>query len=148
MEHMIPVRCAVQGHDGVWRQSPVCPMHREGGVFVRLGAREQAAQVEGDDGALEEADLGARHPAHEADSHWQGLARVAMRDDLSALARSVLHTGAAASSAQPAALIDAWEAQREFQLARCRQLLADLKPAAALDRAMLSVLLRELHSLV
>ena len=87
-----------------------------------------------------------------ANSHWQGLARVAMRDDLSALARalarSVLHTGTASSSAKPAALIDAWEAQREFQLARCRQLLADLKPAPALDMAMLSVLLRELRSLV
>ncbi|HJV97171.1 MAG TPA: NAD-glutamate dehydrogenase domain-containing protein, partial [Albitalea sp.] len=87
-----------------------------------------------------------------ADSHWQGLARVAMRDDLSslarALARSVLRTGEAAFTAQPPAMLDAWEAQRAFQLARCRQLLADLRPAPALDMAMLSVLLRELRSLV
>ena len=86
------------------------------------------------------------------DSHWQGLARVAMRDDLSslarALARSVLRRAEVASSAQAPALIDAWEAQREFQLARCRQLVADLRPTPALDMAMLSVLLRELRSLV
>jgi glutamate dehydrogenase len=87
-----------------------------------------------------------------ADSHWQGLARVAMRDDLSslarALARSVLRTGEAAPAAQPSAMMGAWEAQREFQLARCRQLLSDLRPTPALDMAMLSVLLRELRSLV
>jgi glutamate dehydrogenase len=90
-----------------------------------------------------------------ADSHWQALARVAMRDDLSslarALARSVLRTvlrQAQDERGSPSALLDAWEAQRSFQLARCRQLLADLKPTPALDMAMLSVLLRELRSLV
>ena len=85
-----------------------------------------------------------------ADSHWQTLARVAMRDDLSSLARelarSVLRSGA--TTAEPPALIAAWEAQREFKLTRCRQLLADLRPTPALDMAMLSVLLRELRSLV
>jgi glutamate dehydrogenase len=85
-----------------------------------------------------------------ADSHWQGLARVALRDDLSSLAgslaRSVLQSGAPGQDAQ--ALIAAWEAQRLFQLRRCSDLLADLKPAGALDMAMLSVLLRELRALV
>ena len=91
-----------------------------------------------------------------ADSHWQALARVAMQGDLSllarVLARSVLKGGAAladaAQGADPAALISAWQAQRAGQMARCRQLLADLRPAPALDMAMLSVLLRELRSLV
>jgi hypothetical protein len=40
-----------------------------------------------------------------------------------------------------------WEAQREFKLARCHQLLADLRPTPALDMAMLAVLLRELRAL-
>ncbi len=96
-----------------------------------------------------------------ADSHWQGLARVAMRDDLSSLARalahSVLRSGAAGAAApaaaafaatDPAARIAAWEAQREFKFKRCRQLLADLRPTATLDMPMLSVLLRELRALV
>jgi glutamate dehydrogenase len=87
-----------------------------------------------------------------ADTHWQGLARVALRDDLSALARglatSVLRGADGQRDASPAALIAAWEGQRAFQLTRCRQLLADLKPAATLDLAMLSVLLRELRALI
>jgi glutamate dehydrogenase len=85
-----------------------------------------------------------------ADSHWQGLAKVALRDDLSALARglarSVLQGAGAGSDAQAA--IDAWEAQRGFRLWRCNALLAELKPVEALDMAMLSVLLRELRALV
>ena len=99
-------------------------------------------------------------------SHWQALARMAMRDDLSLLARelarSVLKGGAAAAAPKAGAaasehgaaatdataLIDAWQAQRLPQMARCQQLLADLKPTANLDMAMLSVLLRELRGLV
>ncbi len=85
-----------------------------------------------------------------ADSHWQSLARVAMRDDLSTLARGLTRSVLRASDAgqSPEALIAAWEAQREFQLHRCRELLADLKPMGALDMAMLSVLLREFRALV
>jgi len=84
------------------------------------------------------------------DSHWQNLARVAMRDDLSALAgslsRSVLRAAQPGQGAQ--ALIAAWETRREFQLRRWRELLSDLKTAGTLDMAMLSVLLRELRALL
>jgi len=87
-----------------------------------------------------------------AGSHWQGLARVAMRDDMSsladALARSVLRTEAAGADAPPLQRVDAWQQQREFQLARCRQLTAELKAAPTVDMAMLSVVLRELRSLI
>ncbi|MEO5772222.1 MAG: hypothetical protein ABIQ29_09155, partial [Burkholderiaceae bacterium] len=83
-------------------------------------------------------------------SHWQALARVAMRNDLSSLARelarSVLAAGTEGSDA--ASRIVAWEARRSSQIARCHQVLADVKPAAAVDMPMLSVLLRELRSLV
>jgi len=82
-------------------------------------------------------------------SHWQALARVAMRNDLSSLARelarSVLAAGTEGSDA--ASRIAAWEARRASQIARCHQVLADVKPAAAVDMPMLSVLLRELRSL-
>jgi glutamate dehydrogenase len=93
-----------------------------------------------------------RIAALSADSHWQGMARVALRDDLTALARalaqSVLHGAPAGAPGDAQALIRAWEAQREFQLARCRQLLDELRPAPAVDMAMLSVMLRELRALV
>ena len=85
-----------------------------------------------------------------ADTHWQALARVAMRNDLTSLARdlarSVLKVSPASSD--PAAQIAKWEAQRAAQIARCHQVLADVKPAAVVDMPMLSVLLRELRSLV
>jgi glutamate dehydrogenase len=85
------------------------------------------------------------------ESRWQALARVALRDDLTAiaraLARSALGDGAPAAGGTEAP-IDAWEAGRAFQLARCRALLADMKSGAAVDMAMLSVLLRELRALV
>jgi glutamate dehydrogenase len=85
-----------------------------------------------------------------ADTHWQALARVAMRNDLTSLARdlarSVLRVSPAASD--PAAQIAKWEAQRAAQIARCHQVLADVKPAPVVDMPMLSVLLRELRSLV
>ena len=87
-----------------------------------------------------------------ADTHWQRLARLAMRSDLSSLARalaqSILRGHTAGAASDPAALISAWEVGRDFQLARCRQLLTDLKPQPTLDMAMLSVLLRELRALV
>jgi glutamate dehydrogenase len=85
-----------------------------------------------------------------ARSHWQGLARLAMRSDLSSLARelarSVLRD--AGGDRDAPALIGRWSARRGFRLDRCHQLLADLQPLARLDMAMLSVLLRELRSLV
>jgi glutamate dehydrogenase len=84
------------------------------------------------------------------DSHWQALARVAMRNDLSSLARdltrSVLTAGASAGDAGKQ--IEHWQAQQAAQLARCQQVLADVKPAPVVDMAMLSVLLRETRSLV
>ncbi len=86
-----------------------------------------------------------------AGSHWQRLARLAMRSDLSSLARalthSILRVGDGASS-DIDTRIGAWEAQREFQLGRCRQLLADLRSVPALDMSMLSVLLREFRALI
>ncbi len=101
-------------------------------------------------GRLELGWLAQQIAALPAASHWQALARVAMRDDLSALARelarSVLTSGNA--SAEPAPMIDAWQSERAAQLARCRQLQADLAPLQALDMPMLSVLLRELRALL
>jgi glutamate dehydrogenase len=86
-----------------------------------------------------------------ADSHWQGMARVALRDDLTALARALAQSvlrGTTLPASDAQSLIEQWEAQREFQLARCRQLLDEVRSAPAVDMAMLSVMLRELRALV
>ena len=47
----------------------------------------------------------------------------------------------------PDGLIDAWEESRPAQVARCRQVLEDLRNARGIDIAMMSVALRELRAL-
>ncbi|MBN8442466.1 MAG: NAD-glutamate dehydrogenase [Thauera sp.] len=85
-----------------------------------------------------------------ADSRWAALARVAQRDALSRVARGLAQSVLALSPAEAdtAALIEAWEAQREVPLARCRQLLAELRPNPTLDLAMVSVSLQQLRALI
>jgi glutamate dehydrogenase len=94
--------------------------------------------------------LGRQITALPADTHWQGLARTALRDDLSMQARN-LAADVLRSSPQVDeldALISTWETGRQFQIERCRQLFSDLRSADMIDMSMLSVLLRELRSLV
>ena len=82
---------------------------------------------------------------------WQGLAKVAMRGDLTTLARSLARSVLGEGVPADAAVVDrlaAWEAKRRFGLERSAKVLAELKPQPALDMAMLSVLLRELRGLV
>jgi glutamate dehydrogenase len=94
--------------------------------------------------------LGRQILALPADTHWQGLARTALRDDLSTQARNlaadVLRCSPQGNGLD--ALIATWEAGRQFQIERCRQLFADLRSSDMIDMSMLSVLLRELRSLV
>ncbi len=85
-----------------------------------------------------------------AQGHWQGLARGALRDDLSNLASTLT---AEVFRRNPdivgeGALIDVWESHRAAPLQRYRQVLTDLKAAGTLDMPMLSVALRELRALV
>ncbi|MBI5921536.1 MAG: NAD-glutamate dehydrogenase [Betaproteobacteria bacterium] len=85
----------------------------------------------------------------QADTHWQGLARSALGDDLSSLA-CALTTQAFRENPElddPLSLVSAWQARRSFQFERCRQLLAELKTLPTQDIAMLSVALRELRGL-
>jgi glutamate dehydrogenase len=108
------------------------------GVYFGLGGRLELGWLSQQIGALA------------ADSRWAGLARVALRDDLTSvahgLAKSVLRLSPQEQDTDT--LIAAWEAQREAQLGRCRQLLAELRPSAALDLAMVSVTLRQLRALI
>jgi glutamate dehydrogenase len=84
------------------------------------------------------------------DTHWQAMARAAMRDDLANLQRQ-LAGGVLKLSPEigdPVALIAAWETHHEKALARMREVMADLKSARESDLAMLSVMLRELRVLI
>ena len=93
--------------------------------------------------------LGQQISALPADTHWQGLARTALRDDLSAQARhlasNVLRLSPDLTDVE--ALMAAWETQRCTQIERSRLLFADIKSATAIDMPMLSVMLRELRNL-
>ena len=84
-----------------------------------------------------------------SDSHWQGLARNALRDDLSLqmrlLTASVIRLSPSGSDA--AEMLAAWEATNQAPLTRLRDMVTDLKTGPALDLAMLSVVLRELRGL-
>jgi glutamate dehydrogenase len=94
--------------------------------------------------------LGRQISVLPADTHWQGLARTALRDDLSTQARNLAADVLRCSPQvdELGALISGWESGRQFQIERCRQLFADLRSADMIDMSMLSVLLRELRSLV
>ncbi len=84
-----------------------------------------------------------------ADTHWQTMARTAMRDDIANLQRQltagVLNLSPELTAAP--ALLGAWTTHHEKALARMRDVLGDLKLARESDLAMLSVLLRELRVL-
>ncbi len=83
-----------------------------------------------------------------ADSHWRALARTAMRDDLSALARSLASRALSEGGAgDTATVLVGWRAKHATALARAERLIGELKMAAALDLPMLSVALRELRNL-
>ena len=76
-------------------------------------------------------------------------ARAALRDDLyaqeAALTADVLRVEG--DNGAPKARIDAWMKRNRVAVARCHQVLADLKIAASSDFAMMSVAMREIRSL-
>ena len=83
------------------------------------------------------------------DSHWQTLAKAALRDDVSGLQRELTSRVLKLSPKvkEPDALIKEWEAHNKSVLGRSHQVLADLQSAGNLDLSMLSVALRELRNL-
>jgi glutamate dehydrogenase len=89
-----------------------------------------------------------------SDTHWQSMARAAMRDDLANLQRQLtngvltLSPSLNDSSVNANALIVAWEQHHAKALTRMNEVVDDLKKARETDLAMLSVLLRELRVLI
>jgi glutamate dehydrogenase len=83
-----------------------------------------------------------------ADSHWQVLAKGAMRDELAQLQRSVAVNALACDAGDAApAIIDVWAGRNAVPLGRAERMLAELRALPSLDLAMLSVALRELRAL-
>lgn len=83
------------------------------------------------------------------DTHWQGLARTAAREDLANNQRQLVQSflNHNTSQADAATMVQAWEAEREIGLKSYRDITVDLKAARETDLAMLSVLSRELRAL-
>jgi glutamate dehydrogenase len=84
-----------------------------------------------------------------AQTHWQALARAAMRDDLAAIVSAVTTRAVGEGTALlgPKALIDQWLTRHAPALDRADRVLAELQALLAMDAAMLAVALRELRNL-
>ena len=82
-------------------------------------------------------------------AHWQMLAKGAMLDDLSGLQRTITGEVIAGGGdiTAPSGLIAAWQDRNRRGIERAAKLLGELRTAAPIDAAMLSVALRELRSL-
>ena len=83
------------------------------------------------------------------DSHWQALARAALRDELAEKLRAltVVILKERPELAEADALIEAWASDHQGALARLQQMLTDMQAASQPDLAMLLVALRELRHL-
>ena len=83
------------------------------------------------------------------DNRWQALARDALRDDLysqeAGLTADVLRNRTDAPDAK--SRIDAWMRENRVAVARCQQVLSDLKSGGNADFAMMSVAMREIRAL-
>lgn len=100
-------------------------------------------------GKLEFPWLRSRIDLVAATTHWQVLAKAALRDDLASMQRQLTAVAlrAAPTERDPARLAALWEAAHKTLLERFAQVLADLRSAGAPDFAMLSVAMRELRNL-
>jgi glutamate dehydrogenase len=76
------------------------------------------------------------------DNRWQTLARLALRDDLYGQLREVTAAVLAFSD------VETWFSRKAAVVARCEQVLADIRAGGTYDLATLSVALRETHALV
>lgn len=83
-----------------------------------------------------------------AENYWQGLAKLALGDDLRDLQRSIAAEAVAHHQGDAPAVLDGWQAANRQALERAQRLLAELRETPGGDLAMLSVALRELRNLV
>ncbi len=98
-------------------------------------------------GRLEFPWLRARVAELPAESHWQTLAKAALRDDLSSMQRRLTADVLRSADGDPQAAIAAWEEANRPLLERFRQVHTDLRAHKLLDLAMVSVAMRELRNI-
>jgi glutamate dehydrogenase len=81
-------------------------------------------------------------------SHWETMAKNAMRDDLADVQRTLTsEVLTQTEEGAPDELVARWERANSVALERVRQILSELRSGPAPDLAMLSVALRELRNL-
>lgn len=103
------------------------------GVGARLGLERMRQQVE----------------LLPAENYWQGLAKLALTDDVADLQRSIAQQAMGHEDGSAGAVLDRWEQGNRQALERAQRLLAELQDGGTTgDLAMLSVALRELRNLV
>jgi glutamate dehydrogenase len=83
-----------------------------------------------------------------ADSYWQGLARVALADDLGELQRAITEQALRGEPGPADQVLARWEQENRAPLQRAQKLLAELSELSGADLAALSVALRELRNLL
>jgi len=101
-------------------------------------------------GRLEFPWLRAKVASLPSESHWQALAKAALRDDLAGMQRQLTADALRGSDGKGnrQKVIDAWENANRTRLERFRQVHADLRAHSTLDLAMASVAMRELRNIV
>jgi glutamate dehydrogenase len=83
-----------------------------------------------------------------ADTYWQGLAKLALSDDVTGLQRSIAQEALGHGDGDAAPVLDRWDKGNRQALERAQRLLTELQETPGTDLAMLSVALRELRNLV
>ncbi|WP_128000843.1 NAD-glutamate dehydrogenase [Piscinibacter defluvii] len=111
------------------------PLPEVAEVFAAIGARLGLAR------------LRVQIDALPGGSHWQGLAKGALRDDLAGLQRAITQDAVSGGEGSAAQRLAAWEERNAAVLERAGKLLVELADAKSADLAMLSVALRELRHL-
>ncbi|HEX2545284.1 MAG TPA: NAD-glutamate dehydrogenase [Ramlibacter sp.] len=102
------------------------------GVGQRLGLERMGQQIE----------------LLPAESYWQGLAKLALTDDVTDLQRSIAQEALGHGDGDAGVILDRWEQGNRQALERAQRLLLELQETPGSDLAMLSVALRELRNLV
>jgi len=83
------------------------------------------------------------------ETHWQNMARSALRDDMGELHRELTQDVLTKMAAEdsPDSLVDAWISRNEKAVERCRQAIAEIHTGASPDFTMLSVAMRDLRAM-
>ncbi len=83
------------------------------------------------------------------ETHWQVMARSALRDDMSELHRELTLDVLASSADRDVAkdILDRWTARHKAAIDRCQRVIVEFRSGAAPDFAMLSVAMRDLRAM-